>query len=161
MADAAKALREHVLWLLDGGHAHLDFDRATDEFPFEAVGKRPPGLPHSGWELVEHLRIAQRDVRDYCRDPDHASPEWPEGYWASKPGPDDEATWLRSLEAFRADAAGLRALVADPAADLLAGLPHAAEHTLLREALIVADHNAYHLGQLVDVRKALGVWPGE
>jgi hypothetical protein len=158
MADAAKALREHILWLLDGGHAHLDFNRATDEFPLEAVGKRAPGLPHTGWELVEHLRLAQRDVLDYCRDPEHAPPAWPDGYWPAAPGPAEEAIWLRSLEAFRSDAAALRQLIADPVTDLLAGLPHAPEHTLLREALIVADHNAYHLGQLVDVRKALGVW---
>lgn len=156
--DAWGGVREHVLNLLAGGQAHLDFEKAVAGLPAGLRGARPPGLPHSPWQLVEHLRIAQWDILQFTIDPAHVSPEFPDGYWPAGDAPPDSSAWDRSLAAFRADLQALRDLVADPTTDLVAPLPHAAGYTVLREALLVADHNAYHLGQLVDVRRLLGAW---
>jgi hypothetical protein len=157
--DQALALREHLLYLLRGGGAHLDFDKAVAGLPPDLRGVRPAGLPHSPWRLLEHLRIAQWDILQFWLNPRHVSPQFPEGYWPQGDSPPDSAAWDRSIEAFRADLRDMQGLVADPATDLFAPLPHGQGQTLLREALLVADHNAYHLGQLVVVRRLLGAWP--
>jgi hypothetical protein len=154
-----KALREHLVYLLRGGGAHLDFDAAVADLPVELRGVKPPGLPHSPWRLLEHLRIAQWDILEFSRNPRHVSPKFPDGYWPSGDGPPDAAGWDRSIAAFRADLTAMQDLVADPATDLFARIPHGEGQTVLREALLVADHNAYHLGQLVVVRRLLGAWP--
>ena len=153
-------LREHLLELLGGGHAHLDFDRAVADLPAELWGARPPGLPHSPWRLVEHMRIAQGDILRFSIDPRHVSPEFPHGYWPEGDAPPDEDAWDRCVAAFRADLKAMMDLVADPNTDLFAPIPHGRGQTILREALLVADHNAYHLGQLVTVRRLLGAWYG-
>ena len=151
-------LREHLLELLDGGHAHLDFEAAVADLPVEARGARPPGLPHTPWRLVEHMRIALWDILQFCRDPGHVSPEFPSGYWPEGDAPPDPGAWDRSVDSFRADLKAMRDLVANPATDLFASIPHGQGQTILREALLAADHNAYHLGQLVTVRRLLGAW---
>lgn len=152
-------LREHVLDLLRGGGAHLDFERAVAGLPAEFRGVRPEGVPHTPWRLVEHMRICQWDILEYSRNPQHVSPEFPGGYWSDAEGPPSEEAWEASLETFRSNLKAMQDLVADPAVDLLAPIPHGQPgHTILREALLVADHNAYHLGQLVIVRRALGAW---
>ncbi len=156
-----KALREHLIELLDGGHAHLKFEAAIAEMPVSLRGAKPPGLPHSPWRLLEHMRIAQWDILRFSIDPAHVSPEFPAGYWPQGDAPPDEAAWDRSVEAFRADLKAMQDLVADPGTDLVAAIPHGQGQTVLREALLVADHNAYHLGQLVAVRRLLGAWPEE
>ena len=156
-----KALREHLDYLLGGGGAHLDFDKAITGLPPEIRGVRAPNTPHTAWRLVEHLRIAQWDILEFSRDPEHVSPEWPAGYWPAGDAPPDDAAWDRSVAAFRADLAAMRALVNNPGTDLFAPLPHGDGQTVLREALLVADHNAYHLGQLVFLRRALGAWDGD
>ena len=153
------ALREHVLYLLGGGGAHLDFEAAVADLPVPLRGAKPPGLPHTPWRLLEHLRLAQWDILEFCRSPKHVSPAFPDGYWPHGDAPPDPAAWDRSIEAFRADLQAMQDLVADPAKDLLAPLPHGQGQTLLREALLVADHNAYHVGQLVTLRRLLGAWP--
>ena len=158
-SDQTTALREHLLYLLRGGGAHLDFDRALAGLPPELRGTTPAGLPYSPWQLLEHLRIAQWDILQFCKDGRHVSPPFPEGYWPEGDAPPDEAAWDRSLAAFRADLGAVQELVADPATDLFAAIPHGDGQTILREALLVADHNAYHLGQLVVVRRLLGAWP--
>src|SRR3954451_8044370 len=157
--DQTTALREHLLYLLRGGGAHLDFEKAIADLPVELRGTKPAGQPHTPWRLLEHMRIAQWDILRFCIDPAHVSPDWPGGYWPSGDAPPDPAAWDRSVEAFRADLRSVRDLVADPASDLFARLPHGQGQTLLREALLVADHNAYHLGQFVLVRRLLGAWP--
>jgi DinB superfamily len=157
MSDSA--LREHLVTLLSTSHAHVDFDAAVSNLKADLRGVRPEGCPHSPWELVEHLRIAQWDIVEFSRGPDHASPEWPAGYWPPTPAPPDDGAWERSLAAFRADLQAMRERVADPASDLFTPFPWGDGQTLLREALLVADHNAYHVGQLVDVRRLLGAWP--
>ena len=153
-----KALREHVDYLLGGGGAHLDFDKAVAGLPPEKRGVRAAHTPHTAWRLVEHLRIAQWDILEFSRNPKHVSPEWPAGYWPEGDAPPDDKAWDRSVAAFKADLAAVRALVNDPKTDLFAKIPHGDGQTILREALLVADHNAYHLGQLVFLRRALGAW---
>ncbi len=159
--DQTTRLREHLIYLLKGGGAHLDFDQAIAGLPAELRGTKPPGVPHTPWRLLEHLRIAQWDILEFTRNPRHVSPPWPEGYWPAADAPPDDEAWDRSVAAFRADLRAMQDLVADPATDLFTPLPHGEGQTALREALLVADHNAYHLGQLVMVRRLLGAWGEE
>jgi hypothetical protein len=159
--DSSAALRDHVLYLLRGGGAHLDFEKAVANLPPRLRGAKPPGQPHTPWRLLEHMRIAQWDILEFSRNPRHVSPEFDACYWPNGDAPPDAAAWDRSLDAFRADLKAMQDLVADPAIDLFAPIPHGQGQTVLREALLVADHNAYHLGQLVLIRRALGAWPVE
>jgi len=152
------ALREHILNLLQGGGAHLDFKAATADLPGKLRGAKPAGVPHSPWRLVEHMRLAQWDILEFCRNPKHVSPKFPDGYWPADDAPPDGKAWERSLAGFEADLQAMCDLVSNPASDLFARIPHGKGQTILREALLVADHNAYHLGQLVVVRRALGSW---
>lgn len=154
-------LREHLLDLLRGGHAHLDFEKATAGLPVELRGARPSGLPHTPWRLVEHMRIAQWDILRFSIDPHHTSPEFPDGYWPKGDAPPDAGAWDRSIAAFQADLKAMMDLIANPKTDLFTPLQHGQGQTILREALLVADHNAYHLGQLVTVRRLLGAWKDE
>ncbi len=156
--DQIASLREHLRDLLLGGNAHLDFDSAVGDLPVELRGARPPGVPHTPWRLVEHLRIAQRDILEFSRNSAHVSPEFPAGYWPEGDAPPDDLAWDRTLAQFRVDLQAMVDLVADPSVDLFAPIPHGDGQTVLREAILVADHNAYHLGQLVVVRRALGAW---
>src|SRR4051812_5739487 len=151
-----KALRKHLLSLLNGGNAHLDFDSAIKNFPAALRGKRPKGSPHSPWEILEHMRLAQWDILEFTRDPKHVSPDFPDGYWPSTPEPPNNKAWNKSAGAFRADLKAISDLVANKSTDLFAPIPHGDGQTILREALLVADHNAYHLGQLVLLRRILG-----
>ena len=141
--------------------AHLSFDDAVAGFPTELRGIKPTGAPHTPWQLLEHLRIAQWDILEFTRNQRHVSPPWPEGYWPAADAPPDDGAWDRSVAAFRADLRAMQDLVADPGTDLFTPLPHGEGQTALREALLVADHNAYHLGQLVVVRRLLGAWEEE
>lgn len=154
-----KQLREQLAKMLDWGEAHVDFNTALAEMPFELQGRVPDSLEHSAWQLLEHLRIALWDIVEFSRGSEHKSPKWPEGYWPARKAPADGKAWNRSANAFLGHVEELRRLVLDPAQDLLARLPHGSGQTLLREVLLAADHNAYHLGQLVTVRKALKAWP--
>jgi hypothetical protein len=153
------ALRDHLLYLLRGGGAHLDFDASVADLPVRLRGAKPAGQPHTPWRLLEHMRIAQWDILEFSRNPRHVSPPFPDGYWPRGDAPPDDGAWDRSVAAFRADLRAMQDLVADPATDLFARIPHGEGQTVLREALLVADHNAYHLGQLVLVRRLLGAWP--
>ena len=153
------SLRSHLLELLRGGHAHLDFQAAIADLPTALRGTKPAGLPHTPWRLLEHMRIAQWDILRFSVDPHHVSPEFPSGYWPEGDSPPDDGAWDRSVTAFLADHKAMMDLVADPATDLFARIAHGDGQTILREALLVADHNAYHLGQLVTVRRLLGAWP--
>jgi len=154
-----KALREHLVFLLKGGGAHVHFADAVEGFPEAKRGAYIAGLPHTGWQLLEHTRIAQWDILEFSRNPKHVSPGFPEGYWPKTPVPADDAAWVKSFEAFEKDLQEMVNLVKNPKTDLYAKIPHGDGQTILREALLLADHNAYHLGQLVDLRRALGEWP--
>lgn len=153
-----RALREHVLYLLRGGGAHLNFDAAIADLPEELRGAKPDGVPHTPWRLLEHMRICQWDILEFSRNPDHVSPDFPDGYWPDSVAPPSAAAWDDSVRSFRGDLQAMQDLVADPNTDLFAPIPHGDGQTILREALLVADHNAYHLGQLVVVRRSLGAW---
>lgn len=152
------ALRQHLIDLLTGSNAHADFNAAVHNFPAELRGKRPHGVDHSPWEILEHLRITQNDILDFSRNPGYKALDWPGGYWPAEPEPPDEHAWEKSVHAFRHDLKALCALVTDEANDLYVKFPWGNGQTLLREALLTADHNAYHVGQLILVRKLLGVW---
>ena len=150
------ALREHLLFLLKGGGAHVNFDNAVKGIPPALRGKRPKGVEHSLWEILEHMRLAQGDILEFSRDPKHVSPDWPAGYWPKTATPPSAAAWAKSVREFRAGLQEMCGLV--EGADLFARIPHGDGQTILREALLVADHNAYHLGEMVLVRRLLGAW---
>jgi hypothetical protein len=156
-----ESLRDHLLELLAGGHAHLDFEKAIAGLPAALRGAKPSGLPHTPWRLVEHMRIAQWDILRFSVDPKHISPEFPDGYWPKGDAPPDSKAWDRSVDGFRADLQAMKDLVADPGTDLYKPISHGQGQTILREALLVADHNSYHLGQLVVLRRLLGAWSEE
>ncbi|HTZ73009.1 MAG TPA: DinB family protein [Candidatus Aquilonibacter sp.] len=154
-----KALRDQLSRALDWGEAHVDWKKALKGVPAKAQGTRPKGVPHSPWELLEHVRIATWDILEFSRDPNHKSPDWPSGYWPKQPKPPNAAAWQKSVKALDRDLKQMQQLVQDPNTGLLASIPGGSGQTLLREILLLADHNAYHLGQLVFVRRLLGCWP--
>jgi hypothetical protein len=155
------SLRQQLVDLLKGGNAHAKFDQVIEGIAPKLRGRKPTSLPHSPWMLLEHLRIAQWDILEFSRDEKHASPEWPEGYWPRSEVPPSATAWDTSIKNFRADLKAMQSLVANPKIDLHSPIPWGEGQTILREALLVADHNAYHLAQLVDVRRLLGAWPGK
>ena len=155
---SSDALRQQLLELLRGGNAHAGFDAAVADFPAQLRGKKPKGAEHSAWQLLEHLRIAQWDILEFSRDAKHVSPKWPDGYWPKAVAPPSAAAWSNSVRRFRADLKAMAKLVADKDRDLFALIPHGEGQTLLREALLLADHNAYHIGQLILLRRLLGAW---
>lgn len=158
---ADRALREQLAYLLEGGGAHVHFMDALDGFPKRKHGAFAKGLPHTGWQLLEHVRIAQWDILEFCRNPKHVSPDFPGGYWPKTPVPPSDKAWDESVRAFQRDLREMSRLVQNPRTDLYAKIPHGEGQTIVREVLLLADHNAYHLGQLVDLRRALGAWPDE
>jgi uncharacterized damage-inducible protein DinB len=157
--NADSDLREHVLALLTARQAHCTFEEAVAHMPQDRRGERPDDLPYSVWELAEHIRRAQRDILDYCRDPDYEAHDWPDAYWPDAPTPPSADAWDDCVAQVQSDCNALCALVQDETLDLYDTVPASNEHTYLREALLVADHTAYHVGQIVTVRRQLGLWP--
>jgi DinB superfamily len=151
-------LRKQLVALLTSGEAHADFEKAIKGLPVELRGKTPEGAEHSPWELLEHLRITQWDILDFSRNPDYESRKWPEGYWPETPAPPNAAAWEQSIKTYRKDLKELCALIEDKSTDLFVKIPHGDGQTILREALLTADHTAYHVGQLILVRRLLGAW---
>ena len=151
-------VREQVLALLNGGNAHVPFDKVVKDFPAKLRGLKPDGAPHTAWQLLEHMRIAQWDILEFSRSSKHVSPEWPAGYWPETEKPPSDDAWKKSVATFEKDLKAMQKLVEDPKTDLHARIPHGTGHSIFREALLVADHNAYHLGQLVLLRRLLGGW---
>ena len=158
MTNESAALREQLRRILSWQDAHVGFEKSVEGLAPRHRGVRVSGFPHSAWELVEHLRITQRDILDFCRDPSYEEPTWPDDYWPSSPEPPSDQAWDDSVAAFREDRAALEALAIDESIDLFAKIPHGTGQTYIRELLLVADHNAYHLGQLVVVRQQLRAW---
>ena len=160
MTDAQnRSLRQHLVYLLQGGGAHATFDEVIAGIPAKLRGRKPADLPHSLWMLLEHMRIAQWDILEFSRNPKHVSPKWPEGYWPRTEAPPSAAAWSASIKKFRQDLKAMQNLVKNPKTDLFARIPWGDGQTILREALLVADHNAYHLGQILAARRLLGAWP--
>jgi hypothetical protein len=154
-----KILREHLRKLLSGHEAHVNWASALKGLPRRLRGGKPTGAPHSAWELLEHTRIAQWDILEFCRNPKHVSPEWPSGYWPKLVSPASVGEWDHSVKSLERDLRSMVRLVMNPKTDLAAAIPHGSGQTILREALLVADHNSYHLGQFVQLRRLLGSWP--
>ena len=155
-----KQLREHLFEMLKGGSAHAGYDDAVKDLPEKLRGVKPDGLPHSAWMLLEHLRIAQQDILQFSRNPKYKTPKWPDDYWPKTAAPPSNAAWNKSVQQFRKDLKTMQDLVANPKTDLYARIPWGDGQTILREALLVADHNAYHIAQLIDVRRLLDAWKG-
>jgi hypothetical protein len=155
-----KILRQHLTKLLTANEAHAGWKQALTGLPAKLRGVRPEGSPYSVWDLVDHMRIAQWDILEFSRNPAHVSPEFPAGYWPGTETPPSARAWNHSLRTFRADLQAMIALVTKPSTDLFARIPHGSGQTILREALLVADHNAYHVGELVLLRRLLGAWHG-
>jgi uncharacterized damage-inducible protein DinB len=159
MATTEASLRERLVWLLRSGEAHATLDAALEALPAEHRGTRAAGQPHTIWRLLEHLRIAQSDILEFSRGPAHVSPDWPQGYWPPEDAPAGEEAWLQTRRRYADDLEAFCRLVSDPSHDLFAALPWGDGQTLLREALLLADHQAYHVGQIVLLRQLLGSWP--
>lgn len=153
-----QVLRRQIQQLLTGRNAHYTFDDAVADFPLEAINTKAPNVPYTPWHLVEHLRIAQWDILEFMRDPDHVSPQWPKGYWPDPEETIDAAGWQASLDAFRADLAAVMGMVEDVSVDITSEISHAPGYTYLREFLLVADHNAYHVGEFAILRQVMGTW---
>ena len=153
--DQNKALREHLLYVLRGGGAHVDFNTFIADFPVELINEKPAQLPYTPWQVLEHMRLAQSDILEFTRNRDHVSPSFPEGYWPSSEQKADRKTWAKTIKLFRADLKAMTNLVEDSATDLFAEIPHGHGQTIMREALLIADHNAYHLGALFVMKRML------
>ena len=153
-----KPVREHVVKLLTGGHAHVTLEAAIKGLPVALRGKRPKGAEHSPWEILEHMRIAQWDILEFSIDAKHVSPKWPDGYWPKSKTPPNDKAWAKTVRALAADLKAMQTLVEAESTDLYVPIPHGDGQTIMREALLIADHNAYHIGELVLVRRLLGAW---
>ena len=158
MTDSTKALRAQLVTYLDWHDAHADFDAAVDGVPADKRGIAPSGLPYSLWQLVEHLRIAQHDILDFCVNPTYEEMQWPDDYWPKSPVPPTAAAWDESIAAYRRDREAMQTLARNPDIDLFAKIPHGSGQTYVREILLVVDHASYHIGQMVLVRRLLGIW---
>jgi hypothetical protein len=156
--DPHGSLRQHLLELLTGGHAHATFEDAIKGLSPKLRGAKPENFPHTAWMILEHLRIAQWDILEFCRNAKYESPKWPEGYWPRSEAPPSGEAWSRGVAEFESDLKAMKDLVIDSKTDLFAKIPWGDGQTILREALLLADHNAYHVAQLVDVRRLLGAW---
>jgi uncharacterized damage-inducible protein DinB len=151
-------LREQLVKYLNWQEAHASFDSAIEGIPSEKYGVQPEGLPFSPWQLLEHLRITQHDIVDFCINPNYTEPKWPDDYWSATVAPPTVDAWAESVAAYRADLEQFQQFVANPELDLFATIPHGSGQTYLREVLLIVDHAAYHIGQIVAVRRLLGVW---
>ncbi len=158
-ADRLAEYRAQIAKSLDWQEAHARFEAAVEGISGALRGATPAGLAHSPWQLLEHIRLTQHDILDFCRNPSYEEPTWPDDYWPRSAAPPSERAWQESIEGYRTDRDALQRLAVDPQLDLLATIPHGTGQTYLREVLLVLDHTAYHVGQIVDVRRALGAWP--
>lgn len=151
-------MREQLLAVLRGGHAHMTFDQAIAGFPLDYINQKPPNVPYTPWHLLEHLRICQWDILEFIRNPAHVSPEWPSGLWPAPGAQADRAQWQHTIAAFQADLKALEALAADPQTELFAPLPQGLPYTIFREIMVVANHNSYHIGEFAILRQVMDGW---
>jgi hypothetical protein len=157
--DDDRAVREEVLYLLRGGNAHMSFDEAVSEYPTASINAPFVNGPYTAWHLLEHIRITQRDILEFIRDPDYVERRWPDDYWPPRDAMATPEDWQRSLAGFHDDARALQTIVEDPATNLHMRIPHGDGQTIFREMLVVADHNAYHIGEFAIMRQVMGTWP--
>ncbi len=157
--DSLVVLREQLQNLLLGGQAHMGFEEVVADFPMTLINAHPPHVPYTPWHLVEHIRITQWDILEFVRNPSHVSPDWPTDYWPKRTAEASPKDWTHTLNAFRKDFRDVESLATDPATDLFSVIPHGSGQTVLREILLVADHNAYHIGELGILRQVMEAWP--
>ena len=157
--NADEVVRDQLLFLLRGGGAHMSLDQSVADFPMERTNTFPPNMRYTPWHLLEHIRLAQWDIIEFVINSDHISPDWPEGFWPERDARADEADWHKTIQAIRAGLKTLQEIVADPNTDLYTDLLHAPGYTILREVQLVADHNAYHIGEFAILRQVMGTWP--
>jgi hypothetical protein len=153
-----QVVREQLLALLIGGNAHMTFEQAVADFPAEHFNTKPINVTYTPWHILEHLRIAQWDILEFIHNPDHVSPQWPVGYWPHPDESADQEGWDKTISSFLSNLGSLRNIIKDPDIDLYAPIPHAADYTILREILVVSDHNAYHIGEFAVLRQVMGTW---
>jgi len=165
MKELDRALREQLIAALEGGNAHAAFDEVVEKFPAhlrgEKAGGEMAGLPYSAWQLVEHIRIAQQDIVEFS-DSKHGKykpKKWPDAYWPKESAPSSEGAWERSIAAIKRDRDAMVALIRDGKNDLAAPFPWGDGQNLIREAILIVDHNSYHIGELLALRRLLGIWP--
>lgn len=159
MNNSDRALRNHLLSLLDGGNAHMSFEDVVANFPPDLINTNPPNVPYTPWHLIEHMRITQWDILEYIRNPEHVSPDWPIGYWPERTATTDAAGWQHTIDQFLTDLQALRDITSNPETYLYTPIPHGYDgHTVLREILLVVDHNAYHIGELGILRQVMQAW---
>jgi hypothetical protein len=151
-------MREQLLALLRGGQAHMEFDQAVADFPRDYINRKPPNVSYTPWHLLEHLRLAQWDILEFIRNPNHVSPAWPAGYWPAPETLANEAQWQQTIAAFQSDLKALEALAANPETDLFAPLPQGLPYTIFREIMVVANHNSYHIGEFAILRQVMNTW---
>ena len=156
--DQASSMKTELIALLRGGQAHVPFSSAVEDLPLKVTGVKPPGLPYSIWQLVEHIRITQADILAFCRTPDYVSPKWPDDYWPGEAAPDHVSVWEKSLEEIHSDLDSFIALISDPRADMFMPFAHGQGQNLFREALLIADHTSYHTGEILVIRRLLDRW---
>jgi hypothetical protein len=154
-------VRKELVALLAGSNSHMGFEGVIKDFPLQHINSRASGVPYSPWHFLEHMRIAQWDILEFIRNPDHISPDYPEGYRPRAEEKADENRWHKTVRDFRADLHALQDLVTDPAIDLYAPMTHTPKYTILREILVVADHNSYHTGELAMLRQVMDLWPAD
>jgi hypothetical protein len=159
--DIDKVVREQLLALLQGGNAHMAFEDAIAEFPIKAINRKPPNITYTLWHLLEHMRIVQWDILEFVRNPNHVSPEYPSGYWPPEESEADQPRWKKTIAAFRSDLKAVQALVLDPRTNFFEPIPHAKKYNVFREVLLVADHNAYHIGEILTLRQIMDISPSE
>jgi hypothetical protein len=157
--ESEEILRKHLVDLLRGGNAHMPFEAAVADFPLQSMNTLPPNVPYSPWRLLEHLRISQWDILDFIRNPQYVWRKWPDDYWPANTARASQAQWNETIAGFQADLKSLDDLVADPVTRLTEEIPHAPGYTILREILVVCDHNAYHIGEFAILRQVMGTWP--
>jgi hypothetical protein len=157
--ESEEIFRKQLLDLLRGGNAHMPFAAAVADFPPESINTLPPNVPYSPWHLLEHLRLSQWDILDFIRNPKYVWRKWPDDYWPAKTARASQAQWNETIAGFQADLKSLDDLVANPATRLTEDIPHAPGYTILREILLVCDHNAYHIGEFAILRQVMGTWP--
>jgi hypothetical protein len=160
MSDES-AIRNELVQLLVGQSAFRMLDHIVADFPASAMNQRPPNVPYTPWALLEHIRVGQNDILEYIRDTNYRSPHWPDEYWPKPDAQADQAAWAKTVAAIKADRDALAAMITDPKVDLTAPLPHAPEHTILRELRLVAGHTSFHLGEFAVLRQVMGTWPAD
>ena len=154
-------LKKHLSTLVSGKGAHADFDTAVKGISSDHYGAEVKGLPYTLWQIVEHMRLSQNDILDYMRNPDYKERSWPEGYWPKEGKPPKKDSWDQSVKSIKKDLREVKTIIENPKTDLFAQVPHGEKgHTILREVLLIADHNAYHVGQIIVIRRLLGDWKG-